>query len=94
MSKFTQKLPNRRYTVKLHFAVTYEGITEAGQCVFSIDVEGKEIKDLDVWEKAGGPRRAYVETVPVTVEDGQLDIAFTAKAANPAISAIEIIPEP
>jgi len=94
MSKFTQKLPNRKYTVKLHFAITYEGITEAGQCVFSVNVEGKEIKDLDVWEKAGGPRRAYVETVPVTVEDGQLDIAFTAKSENPAISAIEIIPEP
>jgi Malectin domain len=94
MSKFTQKLPNRKYTVKLHFAITYEGITEAGQCVFSVNVEGKEIKDLDVWEKAGGPRRAYVETVPVTVEDGQLDITFSAKSENPAISAIEIIPEP
>jgi hypothetical protein len=93
MSKFTQKVPNRKYTVKLHFAITYEGITEAGQCVFSVNVEGKEVKDLDIWEKAGGPRRAYVETVTVNVEDGQLDITFTAKSENPAISAIEVVPE-
>ena len=92
MTKFAQKVPNGKYTVRLHFAVTYEAISGAGQCVFSFNVEGKEFKDFDIWEKAGGDRRAHVETVEVTVADGQLDIAFTALFENPTISAIEIIP--
>ena len=45
MTKFTQKLPNGKYTVNLHFAVTYEGISEAGQCVMTINVEGTVLKD-------------------------------------------------
>jgi len=92
MTKFAQKLPNRKYTVKLHFAVTYEGITGAGQCVFSMDVEGVKLKNFDVWEKAGGGLRAHVESVPVTVTDGQLDIQFTGEGESSTISAIEIVP--
>lgn len=94
MSKFGYKVPNGKYTVNLHFAVTYEGITEAGQCVMTINVEGKELKDFDVWTKAGGPRRAYVESVPVTITDGKLDITFAQEATSSTLSAIEIIPAP
>jgi len=60
--------------------------------VFSFDVEGKTFKDFDVWVKAGGAARAYVETVPVNVTDGQLDIKFTPQIENPQINGIEIIP--
>jgi len=42
--------------------------------------------------KAGGPRKAYVETVGVDVTSGQLDITFTSNVENPQINAIEIIP--
>ncbi len=92
MTKFVQKLPNGKYTVKLHFAETYEGISGKGERVFSFNVEGKEFKDFDVAAKAGGVLRAYVETVDVEVKDGQLDITFTPKVENPEINAIEIIP--
>lgn len=92
MSSFTRKVPNGTYLVKLHFAITYEGIGEAGQCLFTFDVEGTEFKDFDIWKKAGGPLRAHVESVRVKVTDGQLDIVFTAQRENPTISAIEIIP--
>lgn len=92
MTKFTQKLPNGKYVVKLHFAETYEGIGGPGERVFSFNVEGHEFKDFDVWVKAGGPLRAYIETVNVDITDGQLDIVFTSKIENPEINAIEIIP--
>jgi hypothetical protein len=92
MTKFSQKLPNGKYTVKLHFAETYEGISGPGERVFSFNVEGKEFKDFDPTKKAGGTLRAYVETVEVTVADGSLDITFTAKVENPEINALEIIP--
>lgn len=92
MDSFTQKLPNGKYQVKLHFCETYDGITGPGERVFTFDVGGKTFKDFDVWVKAGGFARAYVETVPVEITNGQLDIKFTPQTENPQINAIEIIP--
>lgn len=92
MDGFTYKLPNGKYTVKLHFAETYEGIDGAGQRVFSFNVEGHAFKDFDVYVKAGGVQRAYVETVEVEITDGKLDITFTSNVENPEINGIEIIP--
>lgn len=92
MTAFTQPLPNGKYTVKLHFAETFEGISGVGQRVFSFTVEGREFKDFDVWAKSGGLQTAYVETVIVTVADGKLDIAFTSNIENPEINGIEILP--
>jgi len=92
MTKFTQPLPDGKYIVKLHFAETYDGITDKSQRVFSFNVEGQEFKDFDVWVKAGGGLRAYVETVPVDIKDSQLDITFTPNIENPEINGIEIIP--
>ncbi len=94
MDSFTQKLPNGKYQVKLHFCETFEGIAGPGDRVFSFDVEGKAFKDFDVWVKSGGFAHAYVETVPVDITDGQLDITFTPQVENPQINAIEIIPAP
>jgi hypothetical protein len=92
MSSFSYKLPNGKYIVKLHFAETYEGVTGAGQRVFSFNVAGHEFKDFDVWAKAGGARCAYVETVNVDITDGKLDITFTTNIQSPEINGIEIIP--
>jgi enterochelin esterase family protein len=94
MDSFTWPLPNGSYQVKLHFAETYEGITGPGERVFSFNVQGKEFADFDVWIKAGGFAKAYVETVPAEVTDGTLKITFTPNIQNPQICAIEIIPQP
>ena len=91
MDSFSWPVPNGKYLVKLHFAETFEGITGPGERVFSFNVQGKEFKDFDVWVKAGGPLKAYVETVPVEVTDGKLKITFTPNVENPQICAIEII---
>jgi alpha-N-arabinofuranosidase len=93
MSSFSCKIPNGKYLAKLYFAETYSGIAGPGQRVFSFDVQGHEFKDFDIWVKAGGPYRAYVETVPVEVTNGEFRIVFTPKIENPAINAIEIIPQ-
>ena len=92
MTSFSYPVPNGKYIVKLHFAETYEGVTGPGQRVFSFNVEGHEFKDFDVFAKAGGANRAYVETVNVEVTDGKLDITFTSNIENPQINGIEIIP--
>lgn len=43
--------------------------------------------------KAGGPDRAYLVTVPLEVTTDVFRIDFTDKIENPAINAIEIIPQ-
>lgn len=93
MDSFSWPAANGKYVVKLHFAETFEGITGPGQRVFSFNVQGREFKDFDVWVKAGGFLKAYVETVPVEVTDGKIKVTFTPKVENPQICAIEIIPQ-
>jgi outer membrane protein assembly factor BamB len=93
MRAFSQKVPNGKYVAKLYFAETYQGITGPGQRVFSFAVQGHQFKDFDIWVKAGGPNKAYIETVPVEVSNGEFRIAFTSQVENPAIKGIEIIPQ-
>jgi alcohol dehydrogenase (cytochrome c) len=93
MRGFSTNIPNGKYLAKLYFAETYAGITAAGQRVFSYNVMGHEFKDFDIWVKAGGPNRAYIEAVPVEVTNGEFRIVFTAQVENPAIKAIEILPQ-
>jgi len=92
MTAFSSKVANGKYTVKLHFAETYEDISGAGQRVFSFTVEGHAFKDFDIFAKAGGAQRAYVETVNVEVTDGKLDITFASNVQETEINAIEITP--
>ncbi|MCA9236802.1 MAG: endo-1,4-beta-xylanase [Planctomycetales bacterium] len=93
MNSFSVKIPNGRYVATLHFAETFEGIHGPGERVFSFNVQGRVFKDFDIWVKAGGPNRAYVETTPVDVTDGQFRIDFASQVENPAINAIELVRE-
>jgi hypothetical protein len=93
MDSFSCSVPNGKYVAKLHFAETFEGISGAGQRVFSFNVMGHEFKDFDVFVKAGGSNRAYIETVPVEVTNGKFTITFTSNIENPEINAIELIPQ-
>jgi endoglucanase len=91
--KFT--VPNGKYTVRLHFAETFEGISGPGERVFSVKVAGQEVlKDLDPFKAAGGALKPVVkEFKGVSVENGQLVIDFTANVENPQICGIEILGE-
>ena len=92
MTSFSYPVPNGKYIVRLHFAETFDGISGPGDRVFSFNVGGQDFKDFDVWVKAGGANRAYIETVNVVVTDGKLDVTFTPKVENPEINGIEILP--
>jgi alcohol dehydrogenase (cytochrome c) len=93
MEWFSTKVPNGKYLAKLYFAETYDAISGAGQRVFSYNVQGHEFKDFDIFAKAGGANRAYIESVPVEVTNGTFKITFTSNVENPAINAIELIPQ-
>ena len=78
--------------MKLHFAEVYSGITGPGMRVFSFNVQGHEFKDFDIWAKAGGFDKAYVQSADVEVTGGKLDITFTPNLENPKVCGIEILP--
>jgi hypothetical protein len=92
MTSFTYPVPNGKYTLKLHFCETYEGITGPGQRVFTFNAMGQEYKDFDIWVKSGGFLHAYIVTQNVEVTDGKILITFTPQVENPQINGIEILP--
>jgi enterochelin esterase-like enzyme len=95
MSAYEFNLPNGKYTVRLHFAETFTGITGIGERVYSFAVQGqKPEKDFDMFKEAGGPYKAIRrEYQGVEVTNGKLRITFTPNVENPAINGIEIFAE-
>ncbi len=95
MDSFVAEVPNGKYTVRLHFAETYDDITFDGPRVFDVKMQGAEVvKDLDISKAAGGLKKAVVkEAKGVEVSDGILKIQFVSKQQNPAINGIEILAE-
>jgi enterochelin esterase-like enzyme len=90
--KFT--VPNGKYTVRLHFAETFEGITGPGMRVFSVRVPGQAVlKDLDLFQTVGFLKPLAKEYKGVSAENGQLVIGFTPNIENPQICGIEILAE-
>ena len=92
MTAYNFLVPNGKYTVKLLFAEIYSGITGPGDRVFSFNVQGHEFKDFDIWVKADGFDKAYIQSVDVDVTNGALNITFTPNVENPKINGIEILP--
>ncbi|MDP2896698.1 MAG: malectin domain-containing carbohydrate-binding protein [bacterium] len=92
MQGYQFEVPNGRYLVRLHFAETYEGITDEGMRLFSVETEGKTVlKDLDVYKEAEGKNKAIVRNVVVEVSDGTLDITFVPNVQNPEVNGIEVL---
>jgi hypothetical protein len=102
MEHYTIKVPNGKYTLKLHFSEDFDGITDPTGRVFDYTVKDgdpatgktiKEVKAFSPWKAAGAQYKAYVDSIPVTVTNGQISITFTAKTENPQINAIEVVPQ-
>ena len=92
MTKFTYPVANGKYTVKLHFSETYEGISGPGQRVFSFNVCGqKTYTNFDVCAMVGHSR-ADIETIPVTITNEKIEINFFPQTENPQINGVEILP--
>ena len=90
---FEFKVPvvNGDYKVRLHFAELNK--TAAGQRIFDVKLENQvALSNVDIFTEAGGIDRAILRELPVTVNDGLLNIAFIARVENAKVSGIEIIP--
>jgi hypothetical protein len=95
MSAYRFDVPDGKYTVRLHFAETFNGVQAAGGRTFSVKIQGKEaIKDLDVFKEAGGFAKPLVrEFKGVQAADGKLMIEFVAGVQSPEINGIEVLAE-
>lgn len=77
------------YLVRLYFAeATY---TEPGERIFSVFAEGDAlIESLDIVAEAG-PETSLVKQAEVRVDDGEINLAFSATEGAPTVAAIEVL---
>ena len=94
MAGYVFKLPAGKYTVRLHFAETYEGVTSAGERIFDISINKKVvIKDFDVFKAAGGANKPVIKEFKDIEVTDKLAIDFETNEQNPEINGIEILAE-
>jgi endoglucanase len=95
MDNFFAEVPNGKYTIRMHFAETYEGIDSEGPRVFDVKIQGAVVlKDFDIQKLGGGVQKAIIKDFKgIGVTNGLLDITFLSKMQNPEVNGIEIIQE-
>ncbi|MBN1286999.1 MAG: PKD domain-containing protein [Anaerolineae bacterium] len=86
-------VPNGNYAVRLHFAENYHELSDPPRN-FHVEIEGVRVAtNYSPWDEGGGKYAASVLAVaPVSVNDGQINIAFIQAVQNPAVGAIEVFP--
>ena len=97
---FSYEFPvvNGDYTVDLHFAEIFFGLTGGGSDggigsrVFNVNIEGGalELSNYDIFADVGAAN-AVIKTFNTTVTDGSLSIVFTNVTNNAKVSAIAIL---
>src|SRR5215213_4881576 len=96
---FTYSIPvdeSGTYMVRFYFAEPYWGSPggpkgDEGRRVFSVTAEGEILlEDLDIFAEVG-ELTALVKQAEVDVQDGELNLNFTASEGEPIIAAIEVL---
>ena len=83
--------PNRNYSIWLHFAEIENSVTDAGQRVFDIIINGDvAFSDVDIVKLSGDRYTALVLNKTVTVDGRTLTITLSPKEGGAIINAIEI----
>lgn len=77
--------------VRLLFAETYSGITDAGQRVFHVSIEGQAVlNSYDIYADVG--RRGTMKSFATVVGgDADIDILFASVIENPLVNGIEVV---
>ncbi|WP_418511578.1 malectin domain-containing carbohydrate-binding protein [Corallibacter sp.] len=88
---FSIALPNGNYIVNLYFNNLYNGTSEPGERIFSVNLENeRRINHLDPSGEFGYRSAGMIQN-NVTITDGLLEIEFIAELQDPLINAIEIM---
>ncbi len=93
MSAYSFNVPNGNYQVALHFAEVY--FQSRARRVMNISIEQKTmLQNFDIYSEAGHDAALIRSFNNISVNDGSLDLNFSATSDEPKISAIEILPAP
>ena len=85
-------LPDGDYTVNLHFAEVYSGAQAPGIRVMDISIESTTVlTGYDIISDVGY-KTAVIKSFSTPLNDGTLNIDFSATANNAKISAISVFP--
>ncbi len=88
---FDFDVPDGDYEVRLHWAEHNSSIG-AGQRLFDVALEGTTVlNDYDIFVESGGEDTAVTESLPVTVDDGTLNLSITQQTSVAIIRGIEIL---
>jgi hypothetical protein len=96
MDAYVFKLPDGVYTLRLHFAETFECVDGGGLRVFDVSVNGREVLGgFDPYVEAGGfAQPAIYEVRGVRPEGGEIRVGFAADKQSPTICGIEVFRTP
>jgi hypothetical protein len=84
-------MANGTYRVDMLFAEIYAPLTDPGDRVFDLYLEGALVlDDFDAVAAAGGQYTAYETSTMVDVTDGSLTLTTTSEIENPKISAFSV----
>lgn len=90
-------MPNRPYTVRLHFAEISPSVLTTNNRRFDVAINGTQVlANFDVVAAAGGKFRAVTKSFAVNADvNGQIVVTLTKGAANEAkLSGVEAVPPP
>jgi outer membrane protein assembly factor BamB len=93
ISLLPQELPDRYYTVRLHFAEPDD--LKAGDRVFDVRLQGRRVLDqFDIVKEAGGPRKVLVKEFRHVLVDDELRLTFHAESKRGAlVCGVEVVRE-
>lgn len=93
MSAYSFNVPNGSYHVVLHFAEVY--FQNRARRVMNIAIEQQTmLQNFDIYNEAGHDAALIRSFNNISVNDGSLDLNFSATRDEPKISAIEILSAP
>lgn len=88
--KYARRVANGTYDLRLHFVEPRQNPTTPR--IFDVFAEGKVVLSRLNIARLAGPQTALVQTVKVTVTDGNLDVMLRGMFGTAVISALEILP--
>ncbi len=92
--KYAIPLPDGDYTVNIYMGNGWSGTSLPNQRIFNIKIEGEERSSLVDLSGTYGHQVGAMESFPVTLTDGELNIDFVKVVEHPLVNAIEIIGQP
>jgi hypothetical protein len=88
MSSYAFSVPNGAYDIELHFAEIYCSYSSCRS--FDVSIENTVVLSALNLYSVAGRNNAYVRTFQATVNDGVLNIGFTARIGSAKVSAIAV----